>query len=119
MGNDIGKGGISATTDAHTFTDRIYVLRTTETLGPHDPIREAFTSPHTAYRRLIDHAGETPPDGEPEWPEVFGEKVWGWYPDDGSTGYTISEWVRPPKDAREDESLPTADELDMTSGDSF
>lgn len=72
---------------------RIYVLETTSVLGVKEPIRgEAFPTPQKAYRRMVEHAGQSPPDGEPDWPDTFGDEFWGWKPEDGSVGYLITEW---------------------------
>jgi len=90
---------------------KLYVLETTSRLGVKEPLSEAHATPRSAYRSLVRHAGDEPPDGEPEWPDEFGDKVWGWKPDDGSVGYTITEWEWSGVKRDGGDEWPTAEEI--------
>jgi hypothetical protein len=70
---------------------RIYVAETTNTLGVKDPLRSVHATPEEAFEAVVNHAGERP-DTDPEWPDDWGDEMWGWKPD-GGPSYTIAQYV--------------------------
>lgn len=90
---------------------KLYVLETTARHGVKEPLSEAHPTPGSAYRSMVRHAGEEPPDGEPDWPDEFGDKLWGWKPSKKRMGYYITEWEWAGVEGEERDEWPTADEL--------
>jgi hypothetical protein len=72
---------------------RLYLATRVQRLGVKDRLRSIHTTPADAYEAVVDHAGESPPEGEPDWPDGdWGDDIWGFNTEAGAT-YLIQQFV--------------------------